>query len=182
MNHEAAHRASAAAPPLEAIDACHREVLHKLSELNELAARLRTAELDEAWRAKAQAVHDFFATVARQHHLDEERHVFPMLLSGDDLALAQTVMTLQQDHGWLEEDWLELSPQLEAIARGYNWYDPETFDHAAQVFGDLYRDHILLEESLVYPQVRRRIEAGQWQGGGREAAQRRRASSEAPKP
>ena len=29
---------------------------------------------------------------------------------------------------------------------------------------------------------RRRIEAGQWQGGGREAAQRRRASSEAPKP
>ena len=182
MNHEAAPDASPAAPSLEAIDACHREVLHKLSELNELAARLRTEELDDEWRAKAQTVHDFFSTVSRQHHLDEEHHVFPLLLSGDDHVLAQTVMTLQQDHGWLEEDWLELSPQLEAIARGYNWYDPETFDHAARVFGDLYRDHILLEESLIYPQVRRRIESSPWQGGGREAAQRRRASPDAPEP
>jgi hemerythrin-like domain-containing protein len=65
-------------------------------------------------------------------------------------------MRLQQDHGWLEEDWLELSPQLQAVAEGYSWYDLDTLRAGVPIFTELYRDHIALEESMIYPEARRR--------------------------
>jgi hemerythrin-like domain-containing protein len=82
--------------------------------------------------------------------------VFPSLLSSGDGALVQHVHRLQQDHGWLEEDWLELQPQLRAVVEGYNGYDLDFLRAAVPVFTELYRDHIALEENIVYPESRRR--------------------------
>jgi hemerythrin-like domain-containing protein len=73
--------------------------------------------------------------------------------------MIQHVRRLQQDHGWLEEDWRELSPQVEAIAKGYNWYDLAMLRLALPVFTALYKEHIALEESMVYPEARRRRQA-----------------------
>ncbi|MCK7494943.1 MAG: hypothetical protein MZW92_30430 [Comamonadaceae bacterium] len=60
---------------------------------------------------------------------------------------------LQQDHGWLEEDWLELAPQIEAIAEGYSLVRPGR--RCASALRGLHRavpsEHIALEESLIYP-------------------------------
>ena len=69
----------------------------------------------------------------------------------------QHVKRLQQDHGWLEEDWLALQPPLSAIAEGYSWYDLDMLSHALPVFADLYQDHIELEESLIYPEAKARL-------------------------
>ncbi len=85
--------------------------------------------------------------------------MFPGLLASADEELRRSVVRLQQDHGWLEEDWLELAPQLEAVAQGYNWYDLDMLRHALPVFAALYHDHIALEESMVYPAAKRRQEA-----------------------
>ena len=82
--------------------------------------------------------------------------MFPSLLDSGNAALVQHVRRLQQDHGWLEEDWLELQPQLRAVVEGYNWYDPDFLRAAVPVFAELYRDHIALEENVVYPESRRR--------------------------
>jgi hemerythrin-like domain-containing protein len=75
----------------------------------------------------------------------------------------QAVQRLQQDHGWLEEDWLELEPQIDAIALGYDWYDLPTLRAALPIFTALYQEHIALEESMIYPEAKRRqaaLEAG----------------------
>jgi hemerythrin-like domain-containing protein len=76
------------------------------------------------------------------------------LLAIGDPALTSAVNTLLQDHGWIEENWIELSPQLSAIASGNNWPDPAEFLHGVQVFVELCTDHIALEESVVYPESR----------------------------
>jgi hemerythrin-like domain-containing protein len=73
--------------------------------------------------------------------------------------LTQHVLRLQQDHGWLEEDWLELAPHLQAVAEGYSWYELDTLRHSVGVFTALYHDHIALEESLIYPEAKRRLDA-----------------------
>ena len=114
---------------------------------------------DAIARASAQAIHDFFGASARQHHAEEEQFVFPPLLDSDDAELVQHVRRLQQDHGWLEEDWLQLAPQIEAIADGYNWYDMAILNAALPVFTALYLDHIALEESLVYPEAKKQLAA-----------------------
>lgn len=143
-------------PALDALDAEHRDVLVTLADLASLIERLDREGVTPATRAAARKVCQFFKLHAREHHAAEERLVFPGLLRSADKELVQHIVRLQQDHGWLEEDWLEIEPQLEAVANGYTWYDIDTLRHALPVFEQLYRDHIALEESLIYPAARRR--------------------------
>jgi hemerythrin-like domain-containing protein len=117
---------------------------------------LDSSGLDDDARRLAAEVCTFFDGAARSHHATEERIVFPALLASGDADLIHHVKRLQQDHGWLEEDWLELEPQLKAVAEGYNWYDPDVLRSAIPIFSELYREHIALEETVVYPASRRR--------------------------
>jgi len=152
----------AAAPPLpefEVLDRTHREALQMLEAFDQLLAHVDENGPDAVANANAQKIMGFFAGPGRQHHADEEALVFPPLLASGDTELVQHVRRLQQDHGWIEEDWLELAPQIEAIANGYNWYDLTMLRHALPVFTALYEEHIALEESLIYPEARRRREA-----------------------
>ncbi len=151
-----------AVPPLplfEALDHTHRQVMQTLGALASLLDHLDAHGLDGSARTQAADICRFFDETARAHHQAEEQVVFPSLLASGDADLVQHVLRLQQDHGWLEEDWLELGPQLRAVAEGYNWYDPDVLRYAIPVFTELYRDHIALEETIVYPASRRRQSA-----------------------
>jgi hemerythrin-like domain-containing protein len=159
------------------LDECHRQTLAVLDRLEALIAGLQGgASADAQARASAAEVVRHFSTTVRQHHDDEERHVFPKLALNADPVLVQTVLRLQQDHDWLEEDWMEISPHLDAIASGQSWYDLDVLGEGAAVFAALSRDHIALEESLLYPEVKSRLRPGDRREMGREMAARRRAA------
>jgi hemerythrin-like domain-containing protein len=151
-----ARAAVPAIPTFEMLDATHREVMLTLERLQQWVDQLDAQDVNEVTRTTAEEICRFFDGSARAHHAAEETHVFPNLLASGDAALVQHVRRLQQDHGWLEEDWLELQPQLRAVAEGYNWYDLDFLRAAVPVFSELYRDHISLEENIVYPESRRR--------------------------
>ena len=85
----------------------------------------------------------------------------------------QAAEHLIQDHGWLEENWIQISPSLEAATSGNLWFDPIELRHALEVFEALYLDHILLEESLAYPEAKKRFVGIDTVGMGREMARRR---------
>ena len=63
---------------------------------------------------------------------------------------------LQEDHNWIEEDWLELEPHLQAVAQGYRAQHHQFLRDALPEFTALYHEHIALEEDSVYPEARRR--------------------------
>jgi hemerythrin-like domain-containing protein len=158
-----------ALPPFEALDRTHHQVLQVLKQFDRLLEHVDDNGADDVARASAAEIVAFFAGHARQHHADEESQVFPPLLATGDAELVQHVQRLQQDHGWLEEDWRELSPQIEAIAKGYNWYDLVMLRHALPVFTALYEEHIALEESLIYPAAKRQraaLDSGAQARGG----------------
>ena len=136
----------------QALDACHRQIHQHLGRLAALVDHIDSPGEDAHARSEAAAIEAFFSGTSREHHAQEEAHVFPPLLASGDEALANSVRTLQQDHGWIEENWLELAPQLRAIASGNQWTDAAEFRHYAEVFLELCRGHIALEESLIYPQ------------------------------
>ena len=162
-----------------ALDECHRKMLRKLDELSALVAALEHEEPDYEARGTANEIVRFFSSVAREHHEDEERHVFPPLVSSSDTALVHAVLRLQQDHGWLEEDWMEIAPHLQAIAGGHAGWDIDALRSGTQVFTALYRDHIELEESLIYPHARTQMNDESRRAMGREMAARHRAEREA---
>ncbi len=148
-----------AMPEFDRLDRTHRAAMEMLQAFDRLLVQLDASGLDDAARQSAAEIMAFFTGPGRQHHAEEETHVFPVLLAGGDATLVQHVHRLQQDHGWIEEDWRELAPQIEAIAGGYNWYDMAMLRAALPVFADLYHEHIALEESLIYPAAKRQKQA-----------------------
>ncbi|MDP2743302.1 MAG: hemerythrin domain-containing protein, partial [Hydrogenophaga sp.] len=163
--------ADTVAPGLfEFLDATHREIQQQIVQLHALVDAIESNGLNAATREKARGVLDYFNGEARQHHLDEEKHIFPSLLNSQDAEIVQAAERLRQDHGWLEENWIQIAPSLEAATNGNLWFDPAELRHALEVFEALYLDHILLEESIAYPAARQRLAAHNTQGMGRDMA------------
>jgi hemerythrin-like domain-containing protein len=160
----------------DVLDACHRQTIFTLGKLAALISRLKSRGADAEARAMAKEIVQHFSITARQHHEDEERHVFPKLLDSGNPEIVQDVVRLQQDHGWLELDWLELRPQLDAVADGNEGFDLDGLSKGAQLFTALSRDHVALEEACIYPEARARLRAGERREMGREMAARRRLS------
>jgi hemerythrin-like domain-containing protein len=148
-----------AMPEFDTLDRTHRAAMQMLQAFDRLLAQLHDEGLSDGARQSANEILGFFNGPARDHHAQEEAQVFPGLLAGGDAEMVHHVRRLQQDHGWLEEDWRELSPQIEAIAAGYNWYDLPLLRAALPVFTALYQEHIALEESLIYPAAKRQAQA-----------------------
>ena len=161
------------------LDECHRQTLAALAKLETVVGRLEAGSVDGGTRALAGDVVRHFSTTARQHHEDEERHVFPKLATSADKAFAQVVLRLQEDHNWLEEDWMELEPHLDAVACGQSWYDVAFLREGGDIFAALSREHIALEEACLYPEARARLQPAEQQEMGREMAARRRAARRA---
>lgn len=157
----------------EFLDTTHRDIQAQIRQLHALVDAIEADGLNPANRGLARRVLDYFNHEARQHHLDEEKHIFPSLLASQNPELIQATEHLIQDHGWLEENWIQISPSLEAATSGNLWFDPVELRHALQVFEALYLDHILIEESIAYPEARKRLQGQNPLGMGREMARRR---------
>ncbi|WP_342619335.1 hemerythrin domain-containing protein [Rhodoferax sp. GW822-FHT02A01] len=138
--------------PFEALDACHLQIQRTLQDLTRLARRLETGGVNEMDRKLAGDIESFFSNTSREHHAEEEAHVFPQILASGSAKLSAAVKSLQQDHGFIEENWIELAPQLRAIAEGNDWVHAEEFQHNVSTFLELLNGHIALEESLIYPE------------------------------
>ncbi len=145
---------SPAAPvqPFQALDACHLQIQKHLEELQRMALHMQSEPLSDVDRKLAGAIEDFFSSTSREHHEQEEKVVFPPLLVNGSEELKVAVRGLQQDHGFIEENWIELGPQLRGIAEGNDWFDAAEFQHNVALFLELLNGHIALEEVLIYPE------------------------------
>src|SRR5256714_7056456 len=143
-------KAIATGDGFSALDACHRETLSMLDDLARLVTKVECDGVDPAARAAAAKIAAYFSTVPREHHEDEERHVFPPLARNGSPEVVQAVLRLQQDHDWLEEDWVDLAPHVQAIATGKMAFDLDVLGEGAALLAALYLDHLELGEALLY--------------------------------
>jgi len=145
---------SEALSPMEVLDADHRQMVVMLAKLGSLVDAGNDLSA-QPMRALALEVHGFFGEHARRHHADEEQHIFPDLLNSSDASVRAHAERLQQDHRWLEQDWLELAPSISSVADGIGGIDEDMLREAIGIFTTLYQEHIVLEESIAYPEARR---------------------------
>jgi hemerythrin-like domain-containing protein len=106
--------------PIQDFSQCHVGILDKLQMLGELPALLEPAA--RARVIAGQAL-DFFKDTIFEHHLDEERELFPAVLAsaaqGDERDLVQLmVQRLTHEHRELEAVWKHLEPGLKKVAKG----------------------------------------------------------------
>lgn len=168
-----ARQSSFGSIPFDTLDDCHQEMQEMLGDLSRLITHVQTHGVDETACVLARRTHLFFTTVAVNHHVDEERHVFPALLRNATPQLRSTLLHLQQEHTWLEAHWIIIAPRLDSLARGYQWHDLSEMSHHIARFTKLYRHHIDLEESLIYPPARAQLTDADLRTMSHEMAARR---------
>jgi hemerythrin-like domain-containing protein len=146
--------------PFEMLEACHERVRRSLALLERLVGQVESHGHDAPSRSAAADVLRYFDLAAPLHHEDEERHVFPLLEHCGDAALEAATTGLRGDHARMEALWAPLRVAL------CSWAAPNTAQAAtaptrqqAQAFGSLYAGHLRVEETLVFPAARSRMDA-----------------------
>jgi hemerythrin-like domain-containing protein len=162
-----------ALPVLDRLDATHAQMRYWLGELQSLVNHMEDRGWDTWARDHARSVIDFFSNTARQHHVDVDRQVCPLVAGRGDDFLDSHIDRLRQDQGWLEENWREVLAQLQPVAEGFGGYDIDMLRHASDVYAALLLEHLALEQGTVFPAARASADV-QLQG-----AEARRAQSAA---
>lgn len=107
--------------PIQDFSHCHDGIVSKLEMLGELPDLLAPAA-----RARdiAEKAVEFFHVAIFEHHQDEERELFPAVLSsatsGEELARVKAmVKRLTDEHRALEGLWKQLESGLKKLAKGH---------------------------------------------------------------
>lgn len=150
------HRAPAAGfdSPFEMLGACHERIERMLGLLTKLQQHVLVHGWDEGVASAARDVMRYFDLAAPLHHEDEERHVFPPLLAGEDAVLRGVVQRLQQDHRDMEAAWVAARAALASVTQappaGWVHFSPPE-EVTLISFAHLHERHLREEEGLVYP-------------------------------
>jgi len=162
--------------PFEMLAGCHERVQRTLDLLDRLVAHVQQHGIDAPAQSAACDVLRYFDIAAPQHHLDEERHLVPLLQASDDARLHAAAERLLAEHRLIEQSWATLRPLLQALQAGDATQGMATLDALAteaQHFIDLHGPHMLLEDGLAFPQARLRITPAQTAAMSADMAARR---------
>jgi hemerythrin-like domain-containing protein len=140
----------AAHSPIEDFSQCHAGIIRQLNALEELPALLEPAA--RARRIAADTL-VLFRDAVLEHHVEEERELFPAVLASAakgeeyDKVLAIT-KALTTEHREVEAAWSKLEPHLKALSKGQ---DSDVKGAAISALVDDYRAHARYEEQVFLP-------------------------------
>lgn len=140
--------------PYEMLAACHERVQRSLDLLARLIEHVRTKGHDTQSRAAAHDVLRYFDLAAPQHHLDEERHVFPRLLAHGSAQEQALVQRLQVEHRAMEALWAQLRPALQSWSAAHEPAELRALEPLAQRYAALYQHHLRDEDAQIFPVAR----------------------------
>ena len=106
--------------PLSNFNNCHVGIVKRLKELDELPALLEPAARA---RQIAEESLEFFREAIFEHHLEEERELFPAVIAsaqpGEELAKVKAMAKrLTDEHRAVESLWKHLEKGLKPVAKG----------------------------------------------------------------
>lgn len=138
------------ASPISNFSDCHEGILSNLKSLGELPALM-----DPVARAVAVAEQTlkFFRPAVFDHHVEEEKDLFPAVLAaaapGEERDKVKTMVdSLTKDHREIEALWRDVEPQLKKLANGHL----VVVDGAAvQQLVSQYHAHARFEEDQFLP-------------------------------
>lgn len=162
--------------PIGMLKDCHRRIEHFLDILCVVAQRAANRSLTEEERSAVKASLQYFHAGGERHTLDEEESLFPRLLAVVPTETAEVLARLQRDHGDAEDlhasvDWLYTA-----------WISSGVLDESDQALllaqtvklNRLYADHILVEETEIFPRAACALDTQSLAEMGREFSIRRK--------
>ncbi|HMN92933.1 MAG TPA: hemerythrin domain-containing protein [Hydrogenophaga sp.] len=108
--------------PISNFNNCHVGIIRRLNTLGELPALLEPAARA---RKIAEDSLDFFREAIFEHHLEEERELFPAVMAsaqpGEELQRVKAMaQRLTDEHRAIEKLWKSLEKGLKQVAKGHS--------------------------------------------------------------
>ena len=108
--------------PISNFNNCHVGILRRLNTLGELPALLEPAARA---RTIAEDSLEFFREAIFEHHLEEERELFPAVMAsaqpGEELQRVKAMaQRLTDEHRAIEKLWKSLEKGLKQVAKGHS--------------------------------------------------------------
>ncbi len=151
MDHQAEARAATSVDaPIEQFSRCHEGILSHLDDFGRLPALLEPAAQA---RRIAASVLAFFRNAVFEHHLEEEKELFPAVLAsaepGKERDRVQAIVDrLTREHREVEAQWTRLEPVLKKVAKGA---DVTVDGKAIEMLVRIYHGHAAYEEKEFLP-------------------------------
>jgi hemerythrin-like domain-containing protein len=171
--------------PIGMLGDCHRRIVRFLHVLVQLAAQKRGRSLSSEESTLLSTSLRYFREAAPKHTDDEEESLFPRLRGLDtadvDAVLAR-IDSLEQDHECADRNHAEIDRlgQLWLAQGQLSAQDAAQFQNLVDQLERLYRHHIGVEDSEVFPFAARALTAEERQSIGNEMAARRGIGWAAP--
>lgn len=136
--------------PINDFRQCHQGIFKKLDSLSALIDLLPSVQ--KARQIAEQSV-EFFREAIFEHHLDEERELFPAVVAGakDDEErgrVRQIVDRLTEEHRELERLWKSLESDLKRVSKGK---EADVDLDAIAALTVRYKAHAEYEETVFLP-------------------------------
>jgi hemerythrin-like domain-containing protein len=164
--------------PIGMLGDCHQRIVRFLHVLVALATGQKSGVLSDEQRTLLSTSLRYFREAAPKHTADEEESLFPRLRQLDnpeiDLLLAR-IDSLEQDHECAERSHAEVDRLGEMwLSNGHlSREDASQFETLVTQLKTLYRHHIGVEDTQVFPAAARALPAKERQAIGEEMAGRR---------
>src|SRR5690242_11105483 len=168
--------------PLGLLSDCHRRIEHFLRVLVTVDAQAGGGALSDEQRRALDSAVTYFANAAPKHTADEESSLFPRLRRSADPdavhALAQ-LDALEHDHHKAEVDHAAVDVHVRRWLAENRLAAADAADLHARLarLQALYRHHIEIEDSELFPAAARLLNDAQLREVGREMAERRQVRS-----
>src|SRR5512146_2462062 len=146
--------------PIGMLKDCHRRIESFLHVLVLVADRSRGKTLSEEEAAAVTSALNYFRSGGQRHNADEEESLFPRLRKQSANGALNELSRLEDEHQqtnalhvtlerlfliWIESGWL-------------NKDDERTLFEATQKLEGIYKDHIKVEEEIVFPEASRALD------------------------
>lgn len=164
--------------PLALLSDCHRRIERFLEVLRVVLAQAGEGPLNDEQRRVAETSLRYFREAAPRHTEDEESSLFPRLRASNHPSAKLAMEAVQSLH----EDHQAASAAHERVEQLYRqWLDRGALDAASRQRLDetlneltrLYRPHIELEDTRLFPLAAEALSEGDLQQLGQEMAARR---------
>jgi hemerythrin-like domain-containing protein len=164
--------------PLGMLSDCHRRIERFLDALIEVTSQARGATLSQQQRVALTTALRYFREAAPNHTRDEEESLFPRMRASGSARVRATIARLDSLH----EDHMEATARHAKVEMlGQRWLDEgrlpaEALSRLSELLEGLravYRKHIRLEDTEIFPLAAETLEESEIEALGREMASRR---------
>jgi hemerythrin-like domain-containing protein len=164
--------------PIGMLGDCHRRIVRFLHVLVALGAEQKGRPLPDEQRELLSTSLRYFREAAPKHTADEEESLFPRLRkidSPDIEAVLARIDSLEQDHECADRSHVEVDRlgRLWLTAGHLSPQDASRFEELVCQLETLYRHHIGIEDTEVFPSAARVLAPADRRAIGNEMASRR---------